>query len=65
MATQQPAQVIDTINLLVRTSRQMLPELGRTPMPEELAEKLAMPVEKVRGLLEIAQAPIRLGSSRP
>jgi RNA polymerase primary sigma factor len=46
-----PEQMIETINKLVRTSRQMLPEIGREPTPEELAEKLAMPLEKVHKLL--------------
>jgi Sigma-70 region 3 len=55
-----PEQMIETINKLVRTSRQMLPEIGREPTPEELAEKLAMPLEKVRKLLKIAKQPIDL-----
>ena len=46
-----PEQMIVTINKLVRTSRQMLSEIGREPTPEELAEKLAMPLEKVRKVL--------------
>jgi len=45
---------------LVRTSRQMFIEIGREPTSEELAEKLAMPIEKVRKVLEIARAPINL-----
>ena len=53
-----PEQMIETINNLVRTSRQMLPEIGREPTPEELAEKLAMPLEKVHKLLKIAEQPI-------
>jgi RNA polymerase primary sigma factor len=52
--------LIETINKLVRTSRQMLPQIGREPTPEELAEKLAMPLEKVHRLLKIAERPIRL-----
>jgi RNA polymerase primary sigma factor len=55
-----PEQMIETINKLVRTSRQMLPEIGREPTPEELAEKLAMPLEKVHKLLKIAKQPISL-----
>ena len=48
------------INKLVRTSRQMLHEIGREPTPEELAEKLGMPLEKVRKVLKIAKEPISL-----
>jgi DNA-directed RNA polymerase sigma subunit (sigma70/sigma32) len=55
-----PANIIGTVNKVVRTSRQMLPEIGREPTPEELAEKLAMPLEKVHKVLEIARRPIRL-----
>ncbi len=55
-----PVHMIETINKLVRTSRQMLHELGREPTPEELAEKLAMPLEKVRKVLKIAKEPISL-----
>jgi len=58
--TQAPANIIDTVNKVVRTSRQMLPELGREPTPEELAERLAMPLEQLRKVLEIAGRPIRL-----
>ena len=50
------AAVIESINALVRTSQRMLTETGRAPTPEELAEKLAIPAEKVRRLLEIASA---------
>ena len=50
-----PVHMIETINKIVRTSRQMLHEIGREPTPEELAEKLAMPLEKVRKVLKIAQ----------
>jgi len=60
MAIQIPVDLIGTINNLVRTSRRMLVESGREPTPEELAERLAMPPEKVRRLLEIAREPIRL-----
>ena len=55
-----PERIIETINRLVRTSRQMLTEIGREPTPEELAEKLAMPLEKVRKVLNIAKQPITL-----
>ncbi|MFM8754766.1 MAG: RNA polymerase sigma factor RpoD [Phenylobacterium sp.] len=55
-----PVHMIETINKIVRTSRQMLHEIGREPTPEELAEKLAMPLEKVRKLLKIAKEPISL-----
>ena len=55
-----PTHVIETVNKVVRTSRQMLPEIGREPTPEELAEKLAMPLEKVEKLLKIAGLPINL-----
>jgi RNA polymerase primary sigma factor len=59
-ATYIPERLIEAINKVVRTSRQMLPEIGREPSPEELAEKLAVPLEKVRKLLKIAKQPIRL-----
>ena len=55
-----PVHMIETINKLVRTSRQMLNEIGREPTPEELAEKLGMPLEKVRKVLKIAKEPISL-----
>ena len=55
-----PVHMIETINKIVRTSRQMLHEIGREPTPEELAEKLAMPLEKVRKVLKIAKEPICL-----
>lgn len=55
-----PVHMIETINKLVRTSRQMLHEIGREPTPEELAEKLSMPQEKVRKVLKIAKEPISL-----
>ncbi|MDP6517817.1 MAG: RNA polymerase sigma factor RpoD, partial [Alphaproteobacteria bacterium] len=55
-----PVHMIETINKLVRTSRQMLHEIGREPTPDELAEKLAMPLEKVRKVLKIAKEPISL-----
>ncbi|MFD2206403.1 RNA polymerase sigma factor RpoD [Kiloniella antarctica] len=55
-----PVHMIETINKLVRTSRQMLHEIGREPQPEELAERLGMPLEKVRKVLKIAKEPISL-----
>lgn len=55
-----PVHMIETINKLVRTSRQMLHEIGREPTPEELSEKLHMPLEKVRKVLKIAKEPISL-----
>jgi len=55
-----PVHMIETISKLVRTSRQMLHEIGREPTPEELAEKLGMPLEKVRKVLKIAKEPISL-----
>ena len=57
-----PVHMIETINKLTRTSRQMLHEVGREPAPEELAEKLGMPLEKVRKVLKIAREPISLES---
>jgi RNA polymerase primary sigma factor len=55
-----PVHMIETINKLVRTSRQMLHEIGREPTPEELAEKLHMPLEKIRKVMKIAKEPISL-----
>jgi len=55
-----PVHMIETINKIVRTSRQMLNEIGREPTPEELSEKLMMPLEKVRKVLKIAKEPISL-----
>jgi RNA polymerase primary sigma factor len=60
MAQNMPAHLIETINKLVRVSRRLLLDLGREPTPEEIAERVAMPVEKVRKLLEIANRPIVL-----
>jgi RNA polymerase primary sigma factor len=60
MHGQIPPQLIESVNRLVRTSRRMLNEIGREPTPEEVAERLSMPLEKVRKLLEIAGLPIRL-----
>jgi len=59
-AVRVPARIIEMVNKVVRTSRQMLPEIGREPTPEELAEKLAMPLEQVHKVLAIANRPIRL-----
>ena len=55
-----PVHMIETINKIVRTSRQVLHEIGREPTPEELSEKLAMPLEKVRKVMKIAKEPISL-----
>ena len=55
-----PVHMIETINKLVRTSRQILHEIGREPTPEELSEKLAMPLDKVRKVMKIAKEPISL-----
>jgi RNA polymerase primary sigma factor len=55
-----PVHMIETINKLVRTSRQMMHEIGREPTPEELAERLSMPLEKVRKVMKIAKEPISL-----
>jgi RNA polymerase primary sigma factor len=55
-----PVHMIETINKIVRTSRQMLHEMGREPTPEELAERLAMPVDKVRKVMKIAKEPVSL-----
>ena len=55
-----PVHMIETINKIVRTQRQIMSEFGREPTPEELAEQLAMPLEKVRKVLKIAKEPISL-----
>jgi RNA polymerase primary sigma factor len=55
-----PVHMIETINKLVRTSRYLIQELGREPLPEEIAEKMDMPVDKVRKVLKIAKEPISL-----
>ncbi len=55
-----PVHMIETINKLVRTSRQMMHEIGREPIPEELAERLHMPLDKVRKVLKIAKEPVSL-----
>ena len=57
-----PVHMIETINKLVRTSRQMLSEMGREPVPEELAKRLSMPLDKVRKVLKIAKEPVSLES---
>ena len=54
-----PPRLIEAINRLVRTRQQMLQRTGREPTPDELAQKLGMPAEKVRKLLEIAVTPVR------
>ena len=59
-AVRVPGRMIETVNKVVRTSRQMLPEIGREPTPEELAEKLAMPLDQVHKVLAIANRPIHL-----
>ena len=59
-----PVHMIETINKLVRTGRQMLHEIGREPTPEELAEKLQMPLEKVRKVMKIAKEPISSRNAR-
>jgi RNA polymerase primary sigma factor len=56
----RPIHVVDTINKIVRTSRRMFNEIGREPVPEELAEKLGMPLEKVRMVLKIVKEPLSL-----
>ena len=63
MAVNIPPHLIETINKLLRVSRRLLLDLGREPTPEEIAEKLAMPLEKVQKLLEIANRPIVLTPS--
>lgn len=55
-----PVHMVETINRLIRTSRQLLQELGREPQPEEIAERLKMPVEKVRDIMKMAQEPVSL-----
>ena len=55
-----PVHMIETINKLIRTSRQLVQELGREPMPEEIAEKMELPLDKVRKVLKIAKEPISL-----
>ena len=55
-----PVHMVETINKLIRVSRQLLQELGREPTPEEIAEELDMPVERVREILKISQEPVSL-----
>ncbi|VAX24701.1 RNA polymerase sigma factor RpoD, partial [hydrothermal vent metagenome] len=55
-----PVHMIETINKLIRTSRQLMQQMGREPTPEEIAEKMSMPVDKVRKVLKIAKEPISL-----
>ncbi|MBQ5534496.1 MAG: sigma-70 family RNA polymerase sigma factor, partial [Lachnospiraceae bacterium] len=55
-----PVHMVETINKLIRVSRQLLQELGREPTPEEIAEQMDMPVEKVREILKISQEPVSL-----
>ena len=59
MPSQIPPGLIEGVNKVVRTSRQMLNEIGREPTPEEVANKLSLPLEKARKLLDIAGLPIR------
>jgi RNA polymerase primary sigma factor len=61
--TRIPRNIIETVNNVVRTSRRMLPEIGREPTLEELADRLGIPREKVEKVLEIAWRPIRLETS--
>ena len=55
-----PVHMVETMNRVIRTSRQLLQDLGREPKPEEIAQKLSMPVEKVREILKISQEPVSL-----
>ncbi|HHU69692.1 MAG TPA: RNA polymerase sigma factor RpoD [Thermoanaerobacterales bacterium] len=55
-----PVHMVETINKLIRVSRQLLQELGRDPLPEEIAEEMQLPVEKVREIMKIAQEPVSL-----
>ena len=55
-----PVHMVETINKLIRVSRQLLQELGREPLPEEIAEEMNMPVERVREILKISQEPVSL-----
>ena len=55
-----PVHMVETINKLIRVSRQLLQELGREPLPEEIAKELDMPVERVREILKISQEPVSL-----
>lgn len=55
-----PPKIVETVNKVVRTSQQMLPEIGREPTLEELAARLAMPLDKVHRVLAIAKRPLRI-----
>jgi RNA polymerase primary sigma factor len=55
-----PVHMVETINKLIRVSRQLLQELGRDPVPEEIAEEMSLPVEKVRDIMKISQEPVSL-----
>lgn len=55
-----PVHMVETINKLIRVSRQLLQELGREPLPEEIAEEMNLPVERVREILKISQEPVSL-----
>ena len=55
-----PVHMVETINKVIRVSRQLLQELGHDPSPEEIAEEMSMPVDKVREILKIAQEPVSL-----
>jgi RNA polymerase primary sigma factor len=59
-AIRGPVRIIETVNKVVRTAQQMLPEIGREATAEEVAKKLAMPLDKVHRVLAIANRPIRL-----
>ena len=58
-----PVHMVETINRLIRTSRQLLQELGREPTPEEIAEKMEMPVERVREIMKISRNPVSCGGT--
>jgi RNA polymerase primary sigma factor len=58
-----PTNIVEVVNKVVRTSRRMLPEIGREPTLEELADRLEMPREKVEKILELSRRPIRLENS--
>ncbi|MDO5418318.1 MAG: sigma-70 family RNA polymerase sigma factor, partial [Lachnospiraceae bacterium] len=55
-----PVHMVETINRLIRTSRQLLQELGREPLPEEIADRMEIPVERVREIMKISQDPVSL-----
>ena len=60
MSNQFPPRLIETVNKLIRTSRQVMSETGREPTTEELAERLSIPLEKVMKLLDIARRPVKI-----